>query len=423
MSEQDNGQVSTLQRPTNDDKEAWKTYWRAQGWPWRTEPEIDADRQKYLDERRTIVPNIEMGIYPFRGIKLRRADVEWLLATHENGRGQVDWSDENQRSRQGLDLRGADLSQENLHHLPLARLVAGLDEPDWIVANKGQRTMGAVSMKGADLQGVHLEGANLRKAHLEETYLVEAHLEKASLISAHLEDANLEKAFFDGADLRGVFFDEGTYIRASSLGSEELGFVFLSNIRWGNANLAVVKWLQVKMLGDEHQARQKKDHEGKLKDRDTRLYEYQDALRANRQLAIELQAQGLSEAASRFAYRAQKLRRIVLRRQKKFGQYIFSGFLDLLAGYGYRPGRSVIWYLITIFGFALAYFAVGHLPFFPDAFVFSLTSFHGRGFFPGLGSQNSLHNPLVIMAAFEAVVGLLIEISFIATFTQRFFGR
>jgi len=84
---------------------------------------------------------------------------------------------------------------------------------------------------------------------------------------------------------------------------------------------------------------------------------------------------------------------------------------------------TLIWYLVIIFGFALAYAIFGHLPFFPDAFVFSLTSFHGRGFFPGLGSENSLHNPLVIMAAFEAVVGLLIEISFIATLTQRFFGR
>jgi hypothetical protein len=31
--------------------------------------------------------------------------------------------------------------------------------------------------------------------------------------------------------------------------------------------------------------------------------------------------------------------------------------------------------------------------------------------------------PLTGLAAVEAVVGLFIEISFIATFTQRFFGR
>jgi len=176
------------------------------------------------------------------------------------------------------------------------------------------------------------------------------------------------------------------------------------------------------MLADEYKAKQKK-HNGKMLDREIQSVELERAVRANRQLAVALQSQGLNEIASRFAYRAQKLQRIVLRRQKNFGQYLFSLFLDLLAGYGYRPGRSVLWYLAVIFGFALAYFAIGHLPFFPDAFVFSLTSFHGRGFFPGLGNENSLHNPLVILAAFEAVVGLLIEISFIATFTQRFFGR
>ena len=178
------------------------------------------------------------------------------------------------------------------------------------------------------------------------------------------------------------------------------------------------------MLGNEQKARQGKAislDENSIVTYNT--YNYGDAVRANRQLAVALQSQGLNEDAARFAYRAQKLQRIVLRRQRKFGQYLFSGFLDLLAGYGYRPSRSVVWYLVTIFAFALTYFAIGHLPFFPDAFVFSLTSFHGRGFFPGLGSTNTLHNPLVVIAAFEAVIGLVIEISFIATFTQRFFGR
>src|SRR2546423_1927083 len=107
MSEQDNGQVSTLQRPTTDDPKAWKAYWEAHGGYWRTEPEIDAERQKYLAERRSIKPDIEKGIYPFRGIKLSRADVEWLLVTHKNGRGPVDWSDESQWERGGLDVRGA----------------------------------------------------------------------------------------------------------------------------------------------------------------------------------------------------------------------------------------------------------------------------------------------------------------------------
>ena len=111
VSEQDSRQASTQQRPTTSDPEAWKAYWKAQDQPWRTEPEIDTKRQKELTQRHAVIPDIEKGIYPFRGMKLSRADIEWLLATHESKgiTGPVDWSDESQRYREGLDVRGADL--------------------------------------------------------------------------------------------------------------------------------------------------------------------------------------------------------------------------------------------------------------------------------------------------------------------------
>jgi hypothetical protein len=86
MNEQDSTQAPAIVRPLNDDKEAWAAYWKLQGQPWRTEPEIDLKRQKYLDERRQIIPDMKEGIYPFKDIKLTRADVEWLLKTHENGK-------------------------------------------------------------------------------------------------------------------------------------------------------------------------------------------------------------------------------------------------------------------------------------------------------------------------------------------------
>ena len=119
-----------------------------------------------------------------------------------------------------------------------------------------------------------------------------------------------------------------------------------------------------------------------------------------------------------------------------YGRYIFSGFLDTLAGYGYKPSRALFWYLVVIFGFAAAYNAFGHLSLWPpDAFVFSVASFHGRGFFPPIDNNASsgknimlqtsltLHDPIVMLAAVEAIIGLIIEISFIATFTQRYFGK
>jgi hypothetical protein len=59
--------------------EEWRQHWQQQDQPWRTEPEIDAKRQEELSKRRTIIPDIEKGIYPFKGMKLSRADAEWLL--------------------------------------------------------------------------------------------------------------------------------------------------------------------------------------------------------------------------------------------------------------------------------------------------------------------------------------------------------
>jgi hypothetical protein len=113
----------------------------------------------------------------------------------------------------------------------------------------------------------------------------------------------------------------------------------------------------------------------------------------------------------------------VLWHQRKIGAYLFSRFLDGLAGYGYESGRSLIAYLVLVVGFAAAYFALGvvalpHLTWY-EASVVSMTAFHGRGLF---AQQFSPRDQQAILAAGEAVVGLLIEISFIATFTQRFFG-
>ena len=327
--------------------------------PWRSELEIEMARQEELARHLAITPDIKQGVYPFRGIKLSRADVEWLVATHENAQSSQASSDEQQQHPQGLDLRGADLRYADLHALPLARLRGSLTREEWEDATEEQRAAAAVLLTGANLSEAHLEEADLSEAHLEKADLSEVHMQGATLKLAHLE-----RAYLNGAHLE-------------------------------KANLS-----------------------------EARLEEYEAAVRANRQLAVALRAQGLDEEAARFAYRAQLLQRIVLRRQSKFGQYLFSLLLDLLAGYGYRPGRSVEAYLVVIFGFMGLYLlnahsAAVHLTW-DEALVLSVISFHGRGFF----LQNiALGDTFVRLAAAEAVLGLVIEISFIATFTQRFLGR
>jgi hypothetical protein len=130
----------------------------------------------------------------------------------------------------------------------------------------------------------------------------------------------------------------------------------------------------------------------------------------------------MSEEAHTSAYRAQ-----VMQRQA----YWFSGVWAVVLfraarwanGLWVKPGCSVVIYLVVFSLVTGFYYAFGetvgsHLsPY--EAAVVSLTAFHGRGFFATTFQPS---DPQVSVAALEAVVGLLIEISFIATLTQRFFG-
>ena len=517
MSEQDGTQVSTkrrrsrntnsivhqndkqainLQRPASDDAEAWKTFWKAQGQAWRTEPEIDTERQKYLGERGSIKPDIEQGIYPFKNVKLRHADVEWLLATHENGRGPVDWKDENQRQREGVDLRGADLDGVDLSDLPLARMHGGLNLfVDGILQSDGGRMLrgewweeASIHLEGAWLKGAHLEQAYLRYAHLNEanlenaymfaTDLEDAHMEKSFLSRAHMEKANLKsaclkeadlteahleeaalwmaqldgahlsKAHFEGANMREAklagadithaYFDPETDITDITLTSRKYLPICVEGVHWNGVDITGVRWTKLKKLGDEWGPGEFGDHPtlppflGKLLRHIVIaifpiffLDQCRTSVRAYHQLALQLRSQGLHDEADQFAYRANVCQRRVLLRQLQLGRYFFSGVFGLLTGYGYKPGRSIFWYLVVIFGFARAYYLQEHTSKLHlsgvGSLIFSITAFHGRGFF--LGGDFGYDSLVTILAALEAVIGLLIEISFIATFTQRFFGR
>jgi uncharacterized protein YjbI with pentapeptide repeats len=446
-------------RPTTDDRDAWRAYWAAQGMPWRTEPEIDEERQQYLAERRAVAPDIEKGMYPFKAIKLDRADVEWLLATHADGRWLIDAKGTTQgvggnlHIRQGLDLRGAILTGQNLRRLPLAQLRCGLEQDDWFAGTVEQREHAAIHLEGADLRNTDLELAALRSAHLEGADLRNANLTEATLRDAHLEGTCIVSELSDTrtvsklthlalrpADLRRSYFSIGSTLDGVHLGDMTAGFVRLADVRWGGANIGTVNWASMLWTGDEQEAKRRRGPNGYKKDGRTRLNEFEEATRAYVQISTLLRKEGLVREADRFAYRAQLCQRVVLRRQvflrvndqphgliwraRKLTAYLGSDLLDLVSGYGYRPFRSVVAYILIIGIFAGLYllngqFAAPHLRW-DEALVLSISSFHGRGFF---SSGISLGDTLARLAAGEAIIGLLIEITFIATFTQRFFAR
>jgi uncharacterized protein YjbI with pentapeptide repeats len=418
---------------------AWDTFWAEHGQPWRTEPEIGADRQAMLAARRGIVPDAARSAFPFKGVRLDRADVEWLLATHESGRGPVDPNDGSQRDRVGLDLRGADLSHARLANLPLARTAGEAAHGIMWNLTVEQRRKAAIDLHGANLAGAHLEGSNLDYANLERADLRGcrldgaslwavnlreadcdgAHLDGADLWNAHLEGAFLYRAYLQGAQLHEVHL-AGAHFNSLHLCGEDGVGPMLADVHWEGVNLSVVNWSSVRVLGDDRRA-----SDGSVKDRESRKRWLASAMRANQQLALALQAQGMTEEAGRFFYRSRVLQRQLLAVYggRRAAGYFASLLLAGLTGYGYRMGRMVVAYVALIAFFAALYYGFGeagssHVSW-GEAAVLSITAFHGRVF----SAPFTPNSPQSVVTAAEAIGGFLFEGLFIAMLAQRVFGR
>jgi uncharacterized protein YjbI with pentapeptide repeats len=180
----------------------WRAFWTASGLPWRTELEIPAERQQELAEHRKTRAKPSRYRFPFKGMHLTRADVEWLLATHQRGRRPIDPTDPLQRGRQGLDLRMADVSGEDLSGLPLLHLLGG-ENVYQVMGVHGARFVGA-DLRGAELRNVDFSGVTLAGAHLDNANLSGARFTGANLSGAHLARAYLFGTMLNEADLTEV---------------------------------------------------------------------------------------------------------------------------------------------------------------------------------------------------------------------------
>jgi len=428
MSDEQTSEQPVTTQVATQEKQAPSDAW---GQPISEERQVEL--QGYL-VRWQAEKNHGVGKGPFDQVPLTGADVYWLA--EQSGRDEL--GTVSNLHLEGASLRGAQLEDAILNgtHLEDADLGATVIEGAKLsAAHLEGADLTFAMLAGADLSVAHLEGA-LRAVHLEGSILISARLEGMTLSPEYLADIRQWKPDFpehlEPADLRLAFLNEATTLNGICLGDSKHGYICTADVRWEGVNLAVVDLPLAHLLGDEREARRANSSDGKSKSRTARLEDYRAAVRANRQLSVALQNIGLNEEAARFAYRAQFLQQKVLLRQRKFGSYIFSRLLDGIAGYGYKPARGLVAYVLVIAGFAYAYALATHgvLTFglhpsqvpplqWYEVLVLSVSAFHGRGFFQPV---QSLGDPVAILAAAEAIIGLLIEISFIATFTQRFFG-
>ena len=320
----------------------------------------------------------------------------------------------------GVDFKGVNLSYSSLWR-------ANLSSSDLSYTN-----LDSINFQDANLSTVNLTQAKLNDSVLTETNLSGANLSGANLLRANLWRTDLSNVVLRGtklhkANLSGVTFDSKTRF---------------TGILFEDIDLTAVDWSQLFRFGDDPFWLWQQGSREDLR----------ELARTYRQLAILLRSQGMNDEADRFSYDAQVAQRGYLARSllnvdstktnnvlqyfsafkylsviKYFNvitnvfRYLFSHSLNLIAGYGYKPGRSFFWYVVMIGGFMIIYMNLGSHLSWGESLVLSLSSFHGRGFFDRTNFH--LSDPIAYAAAVEAVIGLFIEISFIATFTQRIFGK
>jgi Pentapeptide repeats (8 copies) len=416
MGHGDNAQAAST-RPALNDSAGWVRYWTNTGQPWRKRPEITRPRETVLLDKMKIKSDALAGVYPFEGFRLHREDVEWLIARFD---------DEGSR----IDLRGSDLSNEDLSDLPLSNLLAGVSGADWrrVDQGAGDEDQRETLFRAA---AVNLRKCDLTNADLRNASLTYADLRGAKLSDCNLEGADLFRADFGGefpANLHGAILNHATRLNEVKFASRAGVAPRLFDVQWDGASLSGVNWLAVKKVADEKRSY----HKARRRDGDTwsvhnrrRVIWYSEASQTYRQLSMALRSQGMNDQARRFTYRAEVSRFWSLFHSltgvRYWGPFGFSFLLGAISGWGYRLYRSAILYTATILVFADLYRVTsGNKYDWRQAIVLSVIGFHGRAFYPS--DNYGFGTTFAAVGAAEAFVGVFIEAIVIATFTRRLFS-
>lgn len=326
---------------------------------------------------------------------------------------------------EGADLGGADLEGALLNGVQLQRAnlrgaklrganlpLACLEGADLRGATLDDANLTDAYLKGAQLTTVQAERTLFRGARLEGASLAGADLAGADLRDAHLQGANLLRASLAGADLRGAALDSSTAFEGVRLGDRAHGTAALGDLVWTGVRLTRSDWHALRRLGDERFVT-RRDAES-----------YAAVIRAYRQLAAALHAQGLHEAAARLAYRGRYWQRRQHLRRFHLLRYLGSWLLAVCAGYGYRPGRAVLGFTAIVGGFALAYVLLPRLltldlpaVSWSQAVAMSLADFQGVALYHLAASGGRA--PVAPLRAAEGVLGLLNEVGLVAAIVLR----
>ena len=119
------------------------------------------------------------------------------------------WNDWRQRHlNDRIDLRGADLSEQNLNRANLSEV--NLRDANLAGTDLRDAKLTFSSLCGADLQSADLMGADLSNANLANANLSQADLRRANLFAAQAVGTNFQQAILTGTCIQDWQIDAGT---------------------------------------------------------------------------------------------------------------------------------------------------------------------------------------------------------------------
>jgi hypothetical protein len=356
---------------------------------------------------------------PYKGVWIRTlGELQWIMRKR-HWFGSMDITNLPDGLPDGMEranLSGTDFEGTNLSGANLAG--ADLSEATLIRTNlSGAHLFFNTNLSNANLDHANLSKADCGLANFTDSRLNNTNLDDINLSQANLSGANLERASLKGTRLDRALMNAETILDGITLTPTTRVF----GVRWNGVPLDAIDWKQAPRFGDEPTT----EALAKMKPQD-RATAFRNAARAYHGLSVALRDQGLADVASTYRLRELVMERKAMRYERNYGGWFLNMLLGAVAGHGEKPGRAFVAYLGIVTSFAIIYWLVtnflhsGAQPLqWYEAVVLSVSPFHGRGFFT---NTIQLGDPLAIVAAIEAMMGLFIELVFIATFSRRFLG-
>lgn len=225
---------------------------------------------------------------------------------------------------------------------------------DLVEANLQGADLRNTNFQGSDLGGANLQEADLRDANIQESDLGKANLQRAYLWDANLQGSYLWDTNLQGAQLWGTNLKDSELWDANFQGAylKDANFqgAYLFSTRFDNSNLWDAKFIDEIVINEIEG-----DNE---KDVYLKLEYYRQASQIYRNLKNYFRDEGIYETSGHYYYREKVIEKKIYKQKNKV-KYLGSVLLDLLCGYGEKPGRIIISSISWAFINSFLYFIWG----------------------------------------------------------------